>query len=1251
MSQTPENTVLRSDYDASIIGLYASLVAGGLMLAYAIYYVTVVNVTDDYSFLTLGIITGATAISVIGMHEWFRSQYGPDRVENPIEEYGGAIGVLMGALSAIWLSRFAVFYAGKEMDWIEVQEDPVWMPVWLAALQTVAILLVMEISTRSIRRHSLGTLPRTVVVLAPLAVVFSGVKIWLDYSRGELEDFITLSVVTLTGSAILYSLRLDRAVLYLLSSGAAVGLPIFMSLSSWGETEHASLLVPAVVLVGITATDRSLSKRMIENGSGAVVAAILFCQIIAADETQFFIAGQSVSEYPFGLTFWLWVALLVGWFAPTTMQRTPAMPVGLALALALLTDEAAMIAWFVGISAFVYLETRPQARDWVVRATYVAMVISLSISSFIGASRDGNILEIGNFSLGIVDGISLVLFPAVLAIGLWAQHRGRLRLYEGPSLLLLLGALNPELVEQAHLLFVIIISVATLYQLHRFLRLRIESEGGTMDRITESAYLTLIVAPLVLSIFISSFHTLSDDFFARALPLIAAFGLFAICHKWRVSNESLSLRPEIAAMLFLVLVFLLSNIDSTHFEVTETEAIRMTLVCTALSVALLTFEGGAVFRTTPLERLVGISYLSLVSLISASILQEEGADILARASRDLLIISAPALVNLRLKTLVDLSQEARNYGSTTLILLLLIGMSDSSGGLLALPVFAISVQRAAKHVSTPVLVSLPVFAIAYASLFESGHNSDTDIIWPLLSELPYLGETTQMLSFDTPRWVSILLFSITAAVVYYLPSEKARDDGSRYGPEQLFGPAMALLLAVAFLLPDTRTAPIMVVAVLSYGAWKNGVMHWFWASPLAWFWASSQLIEYLNDGGFDINPDFSMVIGGLAGLAQYVLYQQGVLMQNADYEYIGSTRRGVPDAWVYEGLGSTSRLYGYAFFLLSGGITAALPFLSALIAGWDGLRNGIPFMLHGSVFLQSVTLFQWVDEDFGIAPEHALLWPAVIGLVMVYSSWSRNDPYGSENKYVFSSASGNSLIYGDAVTFDIEKDFGLFGSSFFLIAMLFYSQYLEWGGRGMDFVFGLSVVGISLHHVIVGFDRDHGWRRMISLVGMPSGLIYTGLVEGGLVLVLMLFLAALTLIGQAVLYASRGGLEIGSTIEGAAPIVSDVGVASPNQMESSIENEGPVETEQPDPLESHADDSEQEEKPIQKTLEKTPPSPLFASIDAPFGIRLDPPLVSNLREMIVANDTVDFSKWSPVLGISSSGAIVLNWEKAPSEEE
>jgi hypothetical protein len=37
--------------------------------------------------------------------------------------------------------------------------------------------------------------------------------------------------------------------------------------------------------------------------------------------------------------------------------------------------------------------------------------------------------------------------------------------------------------------------------------------------------------------------------------------------------------------------------------------------------------------------------------------------------------------------------------------------------------------------------------------------------------------------------------------------------------------------------------------------------------------------------------------------------------------------------------------------------------------------------------------------------------------------------------------------------------------------------------------------------------------------------------------------------------------------------------------------------------------------------------------------------------MIAANNEVDFSKWSPVLGISSNGAIVLNWERNGTEEE
>ena len=214
--------------------------------------------------------------------------------------------------------------------------------------------------------------------------------------------------------------------------------------------------------------------------------------------------------------------------------------------------------------------------------------------------------------------------------------------------------------------------------------------------------------------------------------------------------------------------------------------------------------------------------------------------------------------------------------------------------------------------------------------------------------------------------------------------------------------------------------------------------------------------------------------------------------------------------------------------------------------------------------------------------------------------------------------------------------------------MLIYSNFIDF-----EIAFGISIVVLSLHHVVVGFSRDHGWRRMISLVGMPSGLIYAGLDQGELTLVLMLFLAALTLIGQAVLYASRGGLEIGSTIEGATPFVSEVGFPDPEPEAPLMDKDDLLD---PEPSES-SDSSEEIDTPVHEEESQpepvlaSQPSPLFASDTAPFGIRLDPPLISNLRAMISANNSVDFSKWSPVLGISSNGAIVLNWEKRNISEE
>jgi hypothetical protein len=371
------------------------------------------------------------------------------------------------------------------------------------------------------------------------------------------------------------------------------------------------------------------------------------------------------------------------------------------------------------------------------------------------------------------------------------------------------------------------------------------------------------------------------------------------------------------------------------------------------------------------------------------------------------------------------------------------------------------------------------------------------------------------------------------------------------------------------------------------------------------------------------------VIGGLAGFSQYLLFHNGLLLANSPFED--------HDAGNDEFLGLASRVYGYVFLLISGGVSGALPFVSALVAGWDGIRTGTPIVLHGSVLVQTLTLESWLRHDFGLHSEDALVWPIAVGIVMVGLSWRRANPYGRE---VMVQAVGTS----ESEPFDAERDFGMFGSAFFLIAMFPYSEFIE-----VDFAFGASIVLLSLHHVIVGFGRDHGWRRLISLIGMPSGLIVTGVAYEGLIMVLMLFLASLTLIGQAVLYASRGGLEIGSTIEGAAPIVSDVGVSEPSPEPSKIKEEPTEVSEEAEPEDDVPSEEVDEEESVEPEPVK-PQSPLFESEDALFGIRLEPNMMYNLREMISTNRTVDFSKWSPVLAISSNGSIVLNWEKSSEEE-
>ena len=139
------------------------------------------------------------------------------------------------------------------------------------------------------------------------------------------------------------------------------------------------------------------------------------------------------------------------------------------------------------------------------------------------------------------------------------------------------------------------------------------------------------------------------------------------------------------------------------------------------------------------------------------------------------------------------------------------------------------------------------------------------------------------------------------------------------------------------------------------------------------------------------------------------------------------------------------------------------------------------------------------------------------------------------------------------------------------------------------------------------------------------------------------------------MYASRGGLELGSTIEGDSPILSPVGIPSNSQkidakpQEESSDNVEETYEEQSGEGRGNTEVILEQKTPETETDSIEENTPLFSSIDAEFGIRLDPSLISNLNSLILSDPTIDFDKWSPILAINKTGAIVLNWESAEEE--
>jgi hypothetical protein len=172
--------------------------------------------------------------------------------------------------------------------------------------------------------------------------------------------------------------------------------------------------------------------------------------------------------------------------------------------------------------------------------------------------------------------------------------------------------------------------------------------------------------------------------------------------------------------------------------------------------------------------------------------------------------------------------------------------------------------------------------------------------------------------------------------------------------------------------------------------------------------------------------------------------------------------------------------------------------------------------------------------------------------------------------------------------------------------------------------------------MLIGFERDEGWRRIYTLISIPTGIIIVaGDIENGVMQGVMYLLAALTLFGQGFLYMNRAEVKMagtGVTYESAETSDFQSGFTEPVEQTVAVAAEvapsGDIPT------------------PVTEMPEVQPPAPALPTPDRfdsgeGFMVELPADVMARLRDALA---TSQFDGFQPVVRWNQHGQVILDFE-------
>ena len=880
--------------------------------------------TGQPEFLVLGfggLMSGFLGISLVE----FQRRRGGNELQN-VHDYMLGVAFFFLAVGTLWGSRWLVgFMAEQGVDWfIPAGTDPTtegWIPSPNAIYVQMAATLGLALAQTYylMRLKGVTTFGWSVTTFTPLVVALIGSSIWMDWSDNIVSWELGISMIALASLSMWLSLRANSGIIFSVVAVTSGLLPLLYEYNNdpdVGPGGALSLLVFIIIVQGLMAADRRLRQDLMQWTSIFLVGEVVLAMYLARSGDYELILGPirqseigSLSPY-LTLQVGLWLTVLFAYFPATLMRRIPYMPIGLAASLFIITPSASLIPWVTTLIMLPYLLVISKVtRNWVANMTMLAVGFSFFAQSHFMGGFEPSWLE---FTILIV----------VLISGEFGRQKGHLSdwaHFVTLGLLILSESVlfgDDPYTPWALFLYAVISS---------FIMMQDAEKSGDKQRAFEASSAT--AGSMLLAIILSYFDRLevplpsnissSLDGFNITLALVGLI-VYVAMRKFKTIELDVGVLLNWAGSQSKKVVPVFDSKTNAWIVPEKPREVnpmdyswgplgRMSLIGPMM---LFTFSLTSVGLTDLAENIVWTMLMIVpLGIIVSEVLSEEEASSTGRMIAtitmiavaapmafslnearsevetlynsmilfDILLLSGPLAVSILL-TKKGLNEETLNPTAdiVTLLGLLVIGLFDTSGGLLFIPMYLLVFQRAMVHRQNFVISVAPIAILFFGERFIDDGALIGEIVGAFSTSAYDLTEVTFI---GLSRFAFVLMAVTNTVILVRAVIDRQYGEGIEIGAPIAF-PSLWLALGIFGILPEASWLLLALTVLLTVYSWLIGKLDLIpWVPVLTFF---SFWVGFTNDSSFSDYDEIDYITNSLLGTGLFTL----ILNQGSAKEWL-----------------------------------------------------------------------------------------------------------------------------------------------------------------------------------------------------------------------------------------------------------------------------------------------------------------------------------------------------------------------------